>query len=405
MAAVVDHMVQGMDRERYEPIVFFDSSKQSLIREKLSESNIKTIEPTKFSCRKFPAQPHRRKNKEIGRKVETHIGKRARQFYFSLKSFQEFVLRQAPRIRAFVQIIRQNKIDLVHTHNNLRVARPEIIAAWLTNVPCILHNHGYLELTYFDHIFSRFVDSFIYISQDVSEYHMSQGKPLTKGKVIHNGIDISAFKQQDDTTLYRSEFNINSDDILVGLVGRIVWWKGHDYFVKALAEVVKQIPNVKGLIIGEFRENSDTNQNIEYNNRLHSLIKSLNLENRIIFTGFRSDVPSIMHAMDVIVHASTTPEPFGLVIVEGMAAGKPVIAAAAGGVLDIIEDGVNGLLVPIKDSDAMAEAMLYIISNPDKAIQMGLAARRHVVQKFTIQHQVTSVQNLYDSLLVAHEGL
>ena len=137
--------------------------------------------------------------------------------------------------------------------------------------------------------------------------------------------------------------------------------------------------------------------NIEYNNRVHSLVKSLNLENRIIFTGFRSDVPSLMRAMDVIVHASTTPEPFGLVIVEGMAAGKPVIATAAGGVLDIIEDGVNGLLVPIKDSGEMAKAILYLISNPGKAKEMGLAARRHVAQKFTIQHQITSMQNLYDS--------
>ena len=89
---------------------------------------------------------------------------------------------------------------------------------------------------------------------------MSQGKPLSKGKVIHNGIDISVFKQQDDTTFFRSEFNISSDDVLVGLFGRIVWWKGHDYFVNALAEVAKQVPNVKGLIVGDLGRIHDTDQ-------------------------------------------------------------------------------------------------------------------------------------------------
>jgi len=105
-----------------------------------------------------------------------------------------------------------------------------------------------------------------------------------------------------------------------------------------------------------------------------------------------------MSALDVVVHASSVPEPFGLVVIEGMAAAKPV-ATAAGGVLDIIEDGVNGLLVPCKDSKAMARAILQILSDRDKAEQMGLAARRRVTEKFTVQQQVTAVQKLYNSIL------
>ena len=84
-----------------------------------------------------------------------------------------------------------------------------------------------------------------------------------------------------------------------------------------------------------------------------------------------------------------------------MAAGKPVVATAAGGVLDIIEDGVNGLLVPCKDSKAMALAIIKILSDRDVAEHIGNAARRRVFEKFTVRHQVTAVQKLYDSILGA----
>ena len=129
------------------------------------------------------------------------------------------------------------------------------------------------------------------------------------------------------------------------------------------------------------------------------MVNSLGLSDKIIFTGSRNDVPRLVAAIDVVVHASSVPEPFGLVIIEGMAAGKPVVATGAGGVLDILEDGLNGLLVPCRDAEAMARAILQIISDPDRAKQMGMAARRCVAEKFTVQHQVMAVQKLYDDIL------
>ena len=129
------------------------------------------------------------------------------------------------------------------------------------------------------------------------------------------------------------------------------------------------------------------------------MVKSLHIEDKIIFTGFRRDVSILILALDVVVHASSTPEPFGLVVIEGMAAGKPIVATAAGGILDIVEDGVNGLLVPPKDAKALSRAILQIMSNPDRAKQMGVAARRRVAEKFTVQHQVKAVQELYDTIL------
>jgi glycosyltransferase involved in cell wall biosynthesis len=142
-----------------------------------------------------------------------------------------------------------------------------------------------------------------------------------------------------------------------------------------------------------------TPQNWAYFQKLQALTQALNLEDKVIFTGFRDDVPRLIAALDVVVLSSSTPEPFGRVVIEGMAAGKPVVATAAGGVLDIIRDGVDGLLVPCKDVKAMAEAIYWLLSNREQTEQMGLLARRRVEEKFTVQHHVAAVGRVYDTIM------
>lgn len=399
VAVVLDQLARGLDKHFYDPVVLFDTPQSSEIRQKLVSSNIKTIEL--MECRdilqdKVSSQPLTKRN--IGSLLERFLGKRARQLYFVLKSARQFFFQEMPRIKRYVKIIRENKIDLVHTHSDLRRGKPEIIAARITGVPCIIHHHGYADYTRFDKLFAGFVDTNIYISNDVAEYHIAQGESRTKGKIIHNGVNLSDCMKSHDTLRVRKQFGCTTEQVLVGLVARLDWWKGHEFFLEAMAEVVKRNHNIKGLIIGGLAELSYDSSS-RYLDRLHVMVKSLGLGEKIIFTGHRSDVPCLVSALDVVVHASSTQEPFGLTVIEGMAAGKPVVATAAGGVIDIIEDGVNGLLVPCKDSKAMAIAILQILSDRDKAKKMGLAARRRVTEKFTVQHQVTAVQKLYDSIL------
>jgi glycosyltransferase involved in cell wall biosynthesis len=133
--------------------------------------------------------------------------------------------------------------------------------------------------------------------------------------------------------------------------------------------------------------------------KLQFLIASYGLQDKIIFTGLRNDVPRLISGLDLVVHASSEPEPFGLVVIESMAAGKPPVATAAGGVLDIIEDGLNGILVPCKDSKALSRAIVRLISSPSRIARMGQAARQRVIDNFTVHHQVTAIEELYDNLL------
>jgi glycosyltransferase involved in cell wall biosynthesis len=246
----------------------------------------------------------------------------------------------------------------------------------------------------FDRTLGRFVASFIYISRAVAENYTSQGISPSKGAVIHNAVDLNEYSQTYDALSVRSEFGWTSGEPLVGIVGRLDWWKGHEYFLQAMALVRKQLPNARGLIVGQV---DSTPRGEIYVRKLESLARALRLEDRLIFTGFRPDVPRIMSALDVVVLGSAEPEPFGRVVIEGMAAGKPVVATAAGGVLDIVEDGFNGLLVPRRDSQAMAEAILSILLDKEKAARMGQAGRQTVIGKFSLEHHVDAVQKLYES--------
>ena len=399
-AVVLDLIARGLDRNRYEPLVLFDTHVDSNIRKNLSHSDIKTIDFKECSNGQMPGLQKSFKNSHIKRRIRTHFSRDTHQIYLSIKASWEFLRNQAPIIYSFVKVFRNNGVDLIHTHSDLCMGKPEIFAAWLIGIPCISHLHAYPVLNYFDRIFAHFVNGFIYISEDVAKFHTTQGIPKTKGKIIHNGVDINKFDRNYHPDSVREEFGLKSNQILVGLIGRIDWWKGHEYFIEAMSMVTKQNPDIRGLIIGGLEKSLSLNRNRQYLKNLNSLIESLNLTDKIIFTGFRDDVPRLISALDMVVHASSRPEPFGLVITEAMAAGKPVVATAAGGVPEIIKNGVNGLLVPCRDSVAMSEAILKTVLNPDKARQMGNSARRHAIKKFTTQHQIMAIQKLYDDILI-----
>jgi len=399
VAIVLDQLVRRYDRQRFEPVVLFDTPQSSEIRDKLVSSEIQTIELCKSrdilqEKLSAPAPPKR----NAGGFIEDKFGKKALQVYLSLKSVWHFLCRDAPKVKLYLRIIKDNKIDIVHAHSDFRKGKPEIIAAKIAGIPCVTHRHGYSSYTSFDNLFTDFTQANIYISNHVAEYHLAQGEPRSKGKVIHNGINLSDYNKPSDSSEIRKEFGCVAGEALVGLVARIDWWKGHEYFLEALAEVVKAKNNIKGLIIGGLAE-LNYESSSRYRDKLHSMVTYLGLEKKVVFTGHRSDIPDLVAALDVVVHASSTPEPFGLVVIEGMAAGKPVVATDAGGVLDIIEDGINGLLVPCKDSKAMGKAILLLLSDHDKAVRMGHSAKQMVAKKFTIKKQVDAVQQIYDSVL------
>lgn len=396
-AVVLEQLASGIDRNRFKSYVVFDTDVDSDIRRRLKNSDVRVL------ALKVKRNPHAmiQKTNSINKgrysRINDTFGEKAGQFYLALKDGFNFFRIQSPKVIALIRMIRKHHIDLVHTQQNLHTGKAEIAACAITGVPCISHTHGYYPYSGFDKLFSKFVHTFIFISKHVAEFSYNQGISPSKGVIIHNGIDTDPFNQTYNHTEIREEFNCTPEQALIGIIGRLDSWKGHEYFIEAMGLVLKMGCKLKGLIVGGVETNVAADLNLKYFNKLNSIIQSNGLEEHIHFTGFRSDIPRIVNSLDIVVHASSSPEPFGLVVIEGMAAGKPVIATAAGGILDIIKDGEHGLLVPCKDSLALAKAIRYLLKHKNEAKKMGQAARSHVSRKFTVQRQIRTVEKLYEA--------
>jgi len=180
----------------------------------------------------------------------------------------------------------------------------------------------------------------------------------------------------------------------VALVGRITRWKGQHIFLQAAAWVHRIFPDARFQIVGAalFDER-------DYEAEIRATADELNAASYVEFLGFVGNIPELMAGIDMLVHASITGEPFGQVLIEAMAAGKPVVATNGGGVPEIVVHGETGLLVPMGDAAAMADAICRLLADPPRARKMGDRGRQRVLGHFTIEHTVDKVQTVYDELL------
>lgn len=198
----------------------------------------------------------------------------------------------------------------------------------------------------------------------------------------------------DGTHLPPNTTELPLNPIKVGLVGRISPWKGQHVFLKAIAKIRERFPAVRFQIIGSALFNE-----ADYEREIRALCADLGLADSVEFTGFQSDVEQIMSSLTLLVHASTIGEPFGQVVIEAMAAARPLIATRGGGVPEIVEDSRTGLLVPMGDVDALAAAMTTLLSDTDRMRQMGAAGRERVSESFTIERTARNLEAVFDHLL------
>jgi glycosyltransferase involved in cell wall biosynthesis len=216
------------------------------------------------------------------------------------------------------------------------------------------------------------------------------GLPRSAVPVVHNGVDMARFggnAKQAVTSIdeRRALRELPTDAFLVGLFGRFTAWKGQHVALDAIARV----PNAHLVLVGDalFGET-------DYAESLRTQAKTLGITERVHFAGFQHDVASWMNVMDVVVHASTQPEPFGLVIIEAMAAGKPVIASNGGAVPEILRNRENGLIVEPNDAPKLAEAISTLQRAPELAARLAAQGHADAGQHFSIKrylHQMTRV--------------
>lgn len=306
-------------------------------------------------------------------------------------------------------LLRKRKYQIVHAHSG-RSGTFCRIAGTLARVPVIVltehlatFGHAWIKselrrkVHFLTHCISnRLVDKVIAVSEAARKSFIErQGIPPQKTVTIYNCLNIERFTKlmSAEGTDLKKEFNIKQKEKVVGLVGRLDWIKGHRYLVLAAKEVIKKMPETKFLIVGEGK----------IRNELEALIQEQKLDKYFFLTGFQKDIPGIMNILDVLVLPSLEwgHESFGLVLIEAMSAGKPVIASDILGLPEVVVDGKNGFLVPQKDHHALAQKILLLLGNAQLSREMGQFAKNYVEEKFNSSKIVREIENLYRELLIS----
>ncbi len=273
------------------------------------------------------------------------------------------------------------------------------LAALLARRPLVWNLHDLLTTEHFSQLniriavtlANRFVRLVIANSEATKEAFLRAGgrRPVV---VVHNGIDVSRFTTVDPERLraLRRELRLGEGPV-VGLFSRLAPWKGQHVLLEAMA----LLPGVEAVLVGEalFQEEQ------RYAQQLRERAAQPDLRGRVHFLGFREDVPVLMQVVDVVVHTSVAPEPFGRVIVEGMLARRPVIATKAGGALEIVRPGKTGLLVPPGDAQALARAIQYLLMHPNEAHQLAQAAYKDACTRFSLEAMQAAVGQAVSSCL------
>lgn len=320
--------------------------------------------------------------------------------------FECLVLRRGIKLWDWILILRligyikKKSIDIVHVNSlDIRAA----VAAKLSGVPLVGHLRVIFPFGWPDALFVRLSDITIVVSRAAQEAFCREFPDLkSKFMVIPPLIDIRA--GETAPLNLRQEFNLADETKLIGIVGRLDPFKGHDVFLRAAAIIKNMLPRAKFFIIGGSL--SPDNDEALYLKEINKLVGELGLSRDVIFTGFRDDILRVMAGLDVLVVPSrqikrghgVVNEGFGRIILEAMSLGVSVVASASGGLREIIDDKVNGLLVPSDDYTHTAEAALFILNNARKKQEMAEAARLKFERCYSVKN-ISLLFNLYHAVI------
>lgn len=305
--------------------------------------------------------------------------------------------RQAIRtVRDLVREMRDFAPDVVITrgYNAEMLGR---IAAWLTHVPhnvVWVHNYGDVQprsavRRIADRVLDRVTSAYFGVATAQHDYLVNDLKYAPdKIQIIHNGVDPDGFEWTDERSAV-SDLGIGESDKVVGIFAWLRPEKDHENFLQAARLVVDRVPTAKFLVVGGGTMRP----------RIESLVRELDLTDRVVLTGSRPDVPDLLRAIDAFVLCSYTVECFPMALLEAMAAGRPAVCTAVGGVPEIIEEPTTGYLVPPRDPDALADRLVRILSDSELAHQMGKAARARVETQFSLRACVSATEHALDKLV------
>jgi glycosyltransferase involved in cell wall biosynthesis len=292
-----------------------------------------------------------------------------------------------PGALTLARIVRDLEIDLIHAHMARDYPLAAIASKRAGDAPLVLTRHVLFPINRIHRKALARAARFIAVSEAVARSLKSQ-KILEAQKIvtIHNGIDIERFALSSGS---KDRTRPTNAPLLVGMVGHIAPIKGQEDFIRAASIIAQRRTDVSFIIIG-----ADKSRQGENRAAMEALAAKLKVDKRVHFAGWQKDVRSLLSKLDVFVSASRS-EPFGLVILEAMATGVPVVATASEGALEIIENGVTGRIVPIADPESLAAAVTDLLDDPAARARLAENALQTVKQKFSLDEMINTTESLY----------
>jgi glycosyltransferase involved in cell wall biosynthesis len=292
-----------------------------------------------------------------------------------------------------IPILKQKNIHILHTwlftSNSLGriaglVAKTPIIVTSERGVD-VWKNKMYLLLDWF---LAHFTDKIVCVSEGVNIFYQKYaGIPLDKLVTIYGGVE-GVEKVNVSIDGKKKEFGFKKNSTVITTVGHLIYYKGIKYLLFSIPKIVREFPTARFLIVGEGIEE----------NKLKKLAGKLNIRENIIFAGLRKDIKEILSITDIFVLPSLI-EGLSNAVMEAMLAEKPVVATHIPGNDELVVDGKTGILVPPRDTDSLASAIINILGNPEEGKKMGINGRKRVKKYFSIDETVRKTEELYENLV------
>ena len=299
----------------------------------------------------------------------------------------------------FLQLLwtaKRFRADLIHANNDPLSNRAALLVGKVLGIPSVCHIRGG------DHDGSRLMqwtytlpDHFISVSHWVAKSMQDKLHiPAEKISVVYDGIALEKLNVHADGTELRRAYNIPYEAFAVGLVGLLIPWKGQTLFLDAAKLLCHKIPQLKMLIIGGTPDDC-----VSYEAMLRQRVSAEQLTELIIFTGHMSAMETVYNGLDVVLSASTDPEPLGTVVIEAMAMGRPLIAPNHGGAAEMMQHDETGLLFTPRDAQSLADAIEKLYRSKMLRATLGANARSAALKAFAVETHVEHIQNIYQQLL------
>jgi glycosyltransferase involved in cell wall biosynthesis len=317
-----------------------------------------------------------------------------RRKYLSVKGILNRLTVTRHAWKSLSKLVDENNIDLIYSNTT-----GVFIGAFLAKKRKIKHIWHVHEIITKPKAFTKTIgfllgkysDSIIVVSDAVKNHWNKHvlNKSITR---IYNGIDTVAFESTKGHL--KEELNLDKNEILVAMIGRVNHWKGQDYFIDIAKNILKKQPETKFVMAGDAYAGNE-----HLVDKLNNRISNEGLLNSIYYIGYRTDVPNLLNSADIFVLPSILPDPFPTVILEAMASAKPVIATNHGGAVEMIVDDETGILIPFDNAEVAADKIVPLISDLAKISKMGEAGKKRINTLYSLEAYKNSILAIFQDTL------